>query len=439
MGNMNHINKLFVAFTAVAMLFTSCENSSTDSPNGGSLQLNVTSSKSIWFEADGGVGEIRYELTEPTRSDAVSEVDATCDADWISNIQVADTITFTVAPNGGDAERVAYIVVSYGVQQIEVKVSQTFVEVQNFVATHAGGSYFGKLQTRGFNYFVILSDMQPSAISSIPGGASQYRFDIYSSQTSAFNRIHKIPVGTYTLDNQGTGEPGTIDGNVNRSAFYAPYERAVAFRACTLVVTEDSIVADIALIDGSVHHVEYHGSLVMEDYSEMTYTDVFPLSALTADTTFDVDGGYIYAYYRGDYYGTGCDVWFLHMIENKSNFSGVYLMMDLIVPKSLGGWDNNSGFLGEFSLLDPTSGQYEYTFPGGFIRDDSNQLHCWYMTCINGQIDMSQSAPIIDGTIVVEGDSRNLSITIDGVDDAGNKISGTFAGLIGEFDNQAHD
>lgn len=433
------MKRVFLALAVVSMLLVACDNSSNDVPKGPEYELKVTSSKSLWFEAEGGKGEIRYEYAEVTRDAAAAEVAATCEADWITNITVGDTVTFDVAPNGGNAERMAYIVLSCGEQQVDVKVSQGFVEVQNFTATHLGGSYYGKLQTRGYNYFLILSDEQPSGIYSIPAGATQYRFDIYSSESSAFNRTHNVPVGTYTLDLQRTGEPGTIDGDVDCSAYYDSDQRSMGFRAGTLIVTEDSIVADMSLIDGSVHHIEYHGSLEMEDYSEPTYTDLYPLSALSADVSFEVSGGYVYAYYRGDYYGTGCDVWFLHMIQTKSNFSGVYLMMDLIVPKSLGGYSNKSGFVGEYSLLDPSSGNFEYTFPAGFIRDDSTQLHCWYMNCVNGQIDMSMAAPIVDGTIKVEGDMSSVTITIDGVDDTGNKITGTFAGLVGESDDQSHD
>jgi hypothetical protein len=174
---------------------------------------------------------------------------------------------------------------------------------------------------------------------------------------------------------------------------------------------------------------------VLEDYSEPTFADVYPVSQYTDTLTFDVTGGYMYAYYRGDWFGTGHDVWFMHMIEQKTGFTGVYLIFNFIVPKSVGGFDNPEGYLGEYTLSDPTK-SLEYTFPAGRLRDDSQQLNAWYMYSVNGQIDMSQAAPIVDGTIKVEKDGTEIVITVDGKDDAGNDIKGTFRGSVRELENQ---
>jgi hypothetical protein len=79
----------------------------------------------------------------------------------------------------------------------------------------------------------------------------------------------------------------------------------------------------------------------------------------------------------------------------------------------------------------------EYTFPAGRLRDDSQQLNAWYMYSVNGQIDMSQAAPIVDGTIKVEKiDGDTVVITVDGKDDAGNDVKGTFSGNVRELENQ---
>jgi hypothetical protein len=58
------------------------------------------------------------------------------------------------------------------------------------------------------------------------------------------------------------------------------------------------------------------------------------------------------------------------------------------------------------------------------------------MYCVNGQIDMSKAAPIMDGTIKVEKIDGNIVITVDGKDDAGNDIKGTFSGVVNELENQ---
>ena len=78
----------------------------------------------------------------------------------------------------------------------------------------------------------------------------------------------------------------------------------------------------------------------------------------------------------------------------------------------------------------------EYTFPAGRLRDDSQMLNAYYMECVGGQIDMSKAAPIKDGTIKVEKIDGYTVITIDGKDDAGNDIKGTFSGEVREYANQ---
>jgi hypothetical protein len=63
-------------------------------------------------------------------------------------------------------------------------------------------------------------------------------------------------------------------------------------------------------------------------------------------------------------------------------------------------------------------------------------LNAFYMECISGQIDWEHTAPIVDGTIKVEKDGTEVVITVDGKDDAGNNINGTFRGYVRELENQ---
>ena len=430
------MRKLFLLFTLCAFAFAACEPATDEAPKG---KLTLTSSSVMNFEAIGGAGEITYAFVEEeTRA---ANVEAVCVVDWISNLTVTDNkVTFNVATNN-DAERSATIKVECGNDSFQVMVMQagaTVVDV-NFTATHMGGTYYGKFigdggQTEGFNYHIIMSDHQPY-LHNAYNGYTEYRFDIYAGECAEFNREVRIPVGTYTLDHQRTNRVGTIDAHKDCSYHVSANLVISNYRTCTLVVTEDSIIADLTFFNGESHHVEFHCAPVMEDYSEMTYADVYPVSPFTSDHTFDVDGGYMYAYYRGDWFGTGDDVWFMHMIEDKTSFSGVYLIFNFIVPKSLGGFSNTEGFLGEYTLTDPTK-EMEWTFPAGRLRDDSQMLNAFYMECVGGQIDWTHTAPIVDGTIKVEKVDGEIVITVDGKDDASNKINGTFRGYVRELDNQ---
>lgn len=431
---------LFIALCALTAI--ACDPADSPvTPNG---KLTLTSKSVMNFEAVGGTGEITFDfVAEETRK--ANPVTPSCSADWITKLELGtnNNVTFVVAANEG-AERSATINISAGNDTIYVMVMQagTAVVDVNFAATHLGGTYYGKFlvgggQAEGFNYFIILSDMQPSNIKSVPDYATQYRFDIYAGEGSEFNREVHIPVGTYTFDPQSSCRIGTVDGSKDCSYLFTANQEAIGFRDATLVVTEDSVVAEVTTFTGELHRITYSGAPVLEDYSEPTFADVYPVSQYTDTLTFDVTGGYMYAYYRGDWFGTGHDVWFMHMIEQKTGFTGVYLIFNFIVPKSVGGFSNNEGYLGEYTLSDPTK-SLDWTFPAGRLRDDSQQLNAYYMVCENGQIDMSKAAPIIDGTIKVEKQGINTVITVDGKDDAGNDVKGTFSGEVRELEDQSN-
>lgn len=429
------MKKLLLFMALLAVSFTACEP--TEQVQNGKIKL--TSNSVMNFGIDGGSGEITFTFEEETRANVVTTI---CVVDWITDIKIgSNNITFNVAQNNG-REREATIKVVHGNNSFIVMIMQEGIVTAdvNFTASYVGGTFYGKFitdggQTEGFNYFVILSDDQPKGITTIPAYATQYRFDIYAGVSSEFNREVHIPVGVYTLDQSRSGRVGTIDAYKDCSFLYSSNGVSNPYRNATLTVTEDSIVADVLLMNGETHKVVYNGAPVMCDYSDDTFADVYPVSQYTDTLSFDVNGGYMYAYYRGDWFGTGHDVWFMHMIENKVGFSGVYLIFNFIVPKSTGGFSNTEGYLGEYTLSDPAK-SLDYTFPAGRLRDDSQQLNAYYMECVNGQIDMSKAAPIIDGTIKVEKVDGNVVITIDGKDDAGNDIKGRFAGTVSELENQ---
>ena len=439
------MKKVFALVALCALVLTSCENltSNTVTPNTSPLTLSVvTPSNSIMeVAAEGGKGEILYEIkAEETRSMAPLSVTATSDAAWCSDFIVEESrITFTIAPNE-DAQRSCFITITYGDQYKFVKVNQKCVEGVEvpdvvFNATHLNGTYWGKYPTTtGFNYLIILGDMRSPHFLEKYYGATEYRFNIYSDVSSAFNSIHRIPVGTYTIDHSSSGRPGTIDGSIDESYYFSAADTDEGFVNATMEVTEDSIVVDVVFYDGTKHHVEYHGSLYYEGYVDSEkFGSSYPYwSEYTTDITFDVTGGLVDLYYRGDYYGTGCDTWLVSMIEEKvdGHYQGRYLLLDLIVPKSTGGADNIEALEGEYSIFYEKPDNYEYTAPAGRFRDDNMQWHAWYMICEEGQGALETAAPFRSGTIKVTVNRPYLTFEFDGVDDVGNKIIGTFSGII---------
>jgi hypothetical protein len=361
---------------------------------------------------------------------------------WIENLTSTQEgkVTFTVAAYDGQEERSATIKVSYGEYSFQVMIKQKGLKHADvtFNATHLGGTYWGKyINSKGFNYFVILGDMRADHYQSKQNGATEYRFDIYSDTASSFNSTHRVPVGTYKMDHSRSGNPGTIDGYRDCSYLYTDNGTS-AYSDATLTVTETSIITDVTFFDGSVHHIEYHGSTVMEDYIKDTYADVYPVSQYTSDINIDVKNGRINARYRGDHLGLGYDVWFIDMVAETNPYNGAYIIFDLIVPKELGGFANLDGIVGEYKFHDENTTDYAYTIPVGRLRDDSLQLHAWYLWCVQSQVDMSQAAPMTSGTVkVTKNGTNDYTFEIDSTDDNGNRIVGTFQGVILDYQDQS--
>ena len=436
------MKKFFSLIALVAVALTSCEPSSTENPNevDANLKIKLTSSSVMNFEAEGGEGEITYEFEELTRAHVAEAATAVA---WIENLTSTEEgkVTFNVAANESKEERSATIKVSYGEYSFMVMVKQAGTKTAdvNFTATHLAGTYWGKFPTtKGFNYLVILGDMQSVHYLSKQAGATEYRFNIYSSTSSAFNTTHRVPVGTYTMDHQSTGNPGTIDGHKDQSYYLSAADTDSPYSNATMVVTEDSIIVDVTFFNGETHHVEYHGSTTYEPYIEGTFADVYPVSQYTSDITVDVKGGRINLYYRGDHYGKGCDVWMVELIQQTNPYNGVYMIFDLLIPKGMGGTDNFDSIIGDYQFHDANTTSYEYTIPVGRLRDDCMQMHAWYLWCVQSQVDMSQAAPMTSGTVKVTSNGiQDYTFTIDSTDDNGNRIYGTFQGtLLNAYDQK---
>ena len=434
------MRKLFALIALAAVAFAACEPQQGGDNKPGqvdyNLKIKLTSESVMSFEAIGGDGVITYEFEkiDATRANVAEAATAVA---WIENLTSTEEgkVTFSVAANEGKEERSATIKVSYGQHSFMVMVTQAGSQTAdvNFTATHLNGTYWGKYPglSKGFNYLIILSDQQSIHYLTKAAGSTEYRFNIYSNVSSAFNTTHRVPVGTYKMDHQSTGNPGTIDGHKDQSYYLSAVDTDTPYADATMVVTEDSIIVDVTFFSGETHHVEYHGSTTYEPYIEGTYADVYPVSQYTSDITFDVKGGRMNLYYRGDHYATGCDVWMIELIQQVNPYNGVYMILDLLIPKGLGGTDNFDSIVGDYKFHDANTTSYEYTIPVGRLRDDCLQMHAWYLWCVQSQVDMSQAAPMTSGTVKVSQNGiQDYTFEIDSTDDNGNRIIGTFQGTI---------
>ena len=119
------MKKLFLILTLFGFVFAACEPepAPTPEPEVKDPVLTVTQT-TIDFEAEGGEGVINYTLENGVEG---TSVEATCTADWVTNLNVGETITFTVAKNEGEARETA-IKVTYGKLEKSVAIKQAAAE-----------------------------------------------------------------------------------------------------------------------------------------------------------------------------------------------------------------------------------------------------------------------------------------------------------------------
>lgn len=122
------IKHLLSLLLALPLLFVACEPDKPVDPTPEkeyAAELTLTSEATMEFAAEGGEGVITYtaKMVEVTREAAEPKVEATCEADWVTDLTVADNITFTVAANEAEA-RETKVVVTYGDKSFEVAVKQ---------------------------------------------------------------------------------------------------------------------------------------------------------------------------------------------------------------------------------------------------------------------------------------------------------------------------
>ena len=119
------MKKLFYLLLALPLAFVACEEpeQGVDDPVKDPV-LNVTET-TLNFEAQGGAGVINYSVENAVEG---TEVEATCESDWVTDLAVAETITFNVAANEAEEAREATITVAYGELSKSVTVKQAAKE-----------------------------------------------------------------------------------------------------------------------------------------------------------------------------------------------------------------------------------------------------------------------------------------------------------------------
>jgi hypothetical protein len=424
-------------FALLSVLFVACEKNVEGSK---SPQLKLLSDATVSFTNEGGRGTIEFELLNP--EDGVN-VEAESSHFWVCGVQVNEgTVDFSVLKNANRENRSATITVSYGETQsfvVEVVQDEAGYDVE-FVAEKINGTYFGRVGSDGFNYSVILSDVGVPTNTTLYYGSKSYHFELFSDVSHGFDMgVHELPLGTYTFDSTNAGEPGTFISKTDYT-YYAVCDDSgttdyYGMVAGELVVTENHVEAVIRTEDGLWHHVVYSGDLTLSyDFIDEM---VPPFSLITKDYSFDCTG-YIHAYYRGDYFGLGTDVWFIDMCETIQPMNGNYIMMLVMVDKSKGGYKEDA-FLGTFTAAQIGDTNYVNTFAPGCMQNGFAPYATWMMRAESSMLLNDWGGPLVDGTISISKEGVQYFVTVDCVDDANNKVQGKFACYMDYYLNQDHE
>ena len=257
------MRKLLCALLALPMLFAACEKG--DTQNAEKASMTITSENIMEFSAEGGTGVITYTIENGTAGVLPT---ATCSANWISNIAVAEQITFDIEANDGEM-RNATVVVTYGATTANIIIRQLAHNQAILRAQYFGGEYYGSIYSPGMgNYYLHLSDNGFNDSGYDKPNSKYYCLDLYGPLHDNKNgSTITLPVGTYTLNTDSTPVEWSIGYDYSgyretneEGASYDPYR----YDNATLIVTEDSATLT-ATIEGVTHRVTFNGQPTIAD------------------------------------------------------------------------------------------------------------------------------------------------------------------------------
>lgn len=416
---------------AAAALLVSCEPQNAEQDV--SLQI-ITPELGLTFSADGGPGELSFELANP-REDGKVNVELQEGVDWISVGDVVDfglsgKVAFEVSPFEAVEERHADITVVYEYDGGQ-KVSATATITQKaFDYDYSLVAEAGRIEYLGDNdYDDGLYDYQlllgtPEAEQGAPN-TLVYKLDIWSV-TKTEDRM--IEPGTYRFGERtdASADGGIIatdtwyqtarfqydaDGNESDSKLLMEGELVVEKDGNEYTITGKFIDAKTY-----THYVSYKGELALEDLSH--YSD------FEEDTELDLSGMKANVWFWGDIFGSG-SLWTFRLCAEESMDVGSQIFQ-FQVTTAIGGTFED-GFAGEFTP-DP-SAKVEWTYTPGWFDYDGFASGAWYLNIadiVDGEIvPGSPMAPLVDGTIVLKKhDETSFEIEFrDVTDDNDNKIT----------------
>lgn len=257
------MKKLFYLLVA-SLAVVACETSTT--PEKEDATLTITSGETMEITHEGGSFNITYTL-EGAKEGAKPTV--ICNAEWISDITVGETITFNVVANEDDTSRFAPMLITYGKAQQQVMVKQLSPSEAALKASYFGGEYYGSIYSPGMgNYYLFLSDNGFNNQGMDKPNSKYYCMDLYGPlYEGADGGQITLPLGTYTLNTDKDPQMWTMSWDYSHyretdATGMSPEE--VIFDHATLVVTEEGATLECST-GGVKHRVVYSGQAAIID------------------------------------------------------------------------------------------------------------------------------------------------------------------------------
>ena len=419
------MKKFFLLFAVALLAFAACEPTTPNEPNDnppveqGEGTLTVVE-KNVELAFYGGQGVVNYTITGGAEG---AKPSVEVNQEWVSNIVVADVITFDVELNNSTEKRAAIMTVSYGVEQsFQVLVNQAGgYEIDfEFTAKAINGEYYGTKYSADPNYFVILSEKGTTGFSDMYLD-TYYRLDIYSKTPAG--DVLALPEGVYTFDylDQGYGNTFGIGYSFLLQTSSDGSYKELRFEDGVLIVTENKVEGFFVFENGETHHVVYEGSLELGwlEFPEPEY-----YSTLSEDYSFAHNNGVIRFFHYGDYYGVGGSNWTITVMLAGEPLNGDYIMVDLTADKVSTAVDTDDA-VGTYTCVASEAEAAQNTFIAGDM-DGNNYTYSWLQFIVDNYVDHSRRAPIAEGTVTITKEGTGYLVTFDCMDDNGHKITGTF-------------
>lgn len=229
------MKRFFTLFFALPLLFVAC-NKQTETPGQESV-LELTSEATMEFEAEGGNGEITYNLIKGDGSldgelgitGQISPIVITTEQDWITIIDsesIFGTIKFEVAENTAEEQRTGYITGEYSTKSFTVTINQAAsagTPEQAFEGWAVVGSFtnnwdvneaIGMEATEGY---YVARGVEIAATDSFKFAKDGTLQNSLGGNGKAAERDYKYPIAKYGSDIR-VAEAGVYDLYLNEAA-----------------------------------------------------------------------------------------------------------------------------------------------------------------------------------------------------------------------------